>query len=204
MLKSRKDVKKMKNYLIVYSNPCDNSFSYRIKERAKEFLKSEGHRVEVRDLYKMEFNPLLTDIEIRDFSRGVYSTDIQQEQAFIKWADVIIFVFPIWWGIPAMLKGYIDKVFSYGFAYKTTPQGMKGLLQGKKVYRFSPMRTLNETYDHSGYKASLINIIDKGIFEYAGMKVIDSKLFGGIPREDEKIAEEYLHQVEVALKKSFH
>lgn len=192
----------MKNYLIVYSNPDEKSFSYCIKEKIREYLCSKGQNVQIRDLYKMNFNPLLTDIEIEDFERGVYSYDILEEQAFIKWADVVIFVFPIWWGIPAMLKGYIDKVFSYGFAYETTPQGMKGLLVGKDVYRFSSMRTLNETYDKSGYKASLINIIDKGIFEYAGMRVVDSKLFGGLPRDDEHIAREYLNQVEKSLEKS--
>lgn len=193
----------MKNYLIIYSNPDDKSFSFDIKNRIKEFLKDQGHRVQVRDLYKLNFNPLLTDCEIRDFERGVYSTDILEEQAFIKWADVIIFVFPIWWGIPAMLKGYIDKVFSYGFAYEATPQGMRGKLTDKKVYRFSSMRTLNETYDRNGYKAALINMIDKGIFEYAGMEVIESKLFGGLPREDKKIGDKYLYQVEDSLKKSF-
>lgn len=193
----------MKNYLIVYSNPDERSFSFDLKEKAQEFLESKGHSVQVRDLYKMNFNPILTDTEINNFEKGIYSTDILEEQAYLKWADVLIFIFPIWWGIPAMLKGYIDKVFSHNFAYQTTPVGMKGKLQGKHVYRFSSMRSLNETYDKDGFKASLINIIDKGIFEYAGMNVIESKLFGGLPRNDERTAREYLNQVEDSLEKSF-
>lgn len=191
-------------YLIVYSNPDEKSFSYDIKETAKNFLKSKGHQVEVRDLYKIGFDPVLREKEIDEFEKGIFSRDVQEEQAYIRWADAVIFIFPIWWGIPAMMKGYIDKIFSYGFAYTATPQGLKGQLNGKSVFRFSPMRTLNETYDQNGMKAALITTIDKGIFEFAGMKVIDSKLFGGIPRADGFIAEDYLRQVEKSLSKNVY
>ncbi|MEJ1715164.1 NAD(P)H-dependent oxidoreductase, partial [Escherichia coli] len=78
-------------------------------------LQKKGHEVEVRDLYEMQFQPTLGRSEMI----GGIGEDVVVEQEYLKWADVITFIYPIWWtGLPAIMKGYIDRVFSYGFAYK--------------------------------------------------------------------------------------
>ncbi|KNF07191.1 putative NADPH-quinone reductase [Gottschalkia purinilytica] len=190
----------MKN-LIVYANPDPNSFSHSIKELVKEYSKEKGHEVEVRDLYAINFNPVLSLKELKDSEEGILPDEIRKEQDYINWADVITFIFPIWWGIPSILKGYIDRVFAYDFAYTYTESGSKGLLEGKKVFLFNPMGSLNETYENNGMDKALETTINKGIFEFSAMEVVDRKLFGGLPRANEEKAIEYLNQVKESLSK---
>lgn len=106
--------------------------------------------------------------------------DIAVEQEQIKWADVIIFVYPVWWtGLPAMLKGYVDRVFSYGFAYQYVEGNPVGLLEVKKALLFSTTGAANEIYEQIGMHNSMKQTTDQGIFGFTGIKVIDHVFFGG-------------------------
>lgn len=117
------------NHLIVYAHPRKESFNHAIMETAVQGLQEKGHEVVVRDLYAMEFEPVISNSEIL----GGIGEDIEQEQEYLKWADVIIFIYPIWWtGLPAIVKGYIERVFTYGFAYRYVNGEQMGLLKGKK------------------------------------------------------------------------
>jgi len=117
------------NYLIVYAHPNPKSFNHAIKERVEAKLKKEKKKYSVRDLYAMKWNPVLGGADFEVMQGGKTPEDIKAEQNYIKEADVVIFIHPIWWfGMPAVLKGYVDRVFSYGFAYEVGKEGVKGIL----------------------------------------------------------------------------
>lgn len=107
------------NHLIVYAHPHEDSFNHAILNTAADALRANGHEVTIRDLYKLNFNPVLTSADTSAMRAGNTPDDIKTEQAHLAKADVISFIYPFWWtGLPAILKGYVDRTFSYGFAYQ--------------------------------------------------------------------------------------
>lgn len=188
--------------LIIYVNPDEKSFSHEIKESVENFLQEKGHEVEVRDLYKEEFNPILSLEELKVEGKEVLE-DVKKEQDFLDWADTIIFIYPIWWEIPAMMKGYFDRVFSYGYAYVLEDNQTKGLLPKKNVLKYNPMGTPRAIYEENGLREAYEKAIDKGIIESSGLKVVESILFGGNPREHDELRKQYLKELEESLNKAF-
>ena len=183
-------------HLIVYVNPETESFSHRILETVKEYSLQNDHEVEVRDLYAINFNPVLSREEIEELNKDAsVAKDVKVEQDYLDWADVVTFIYPIWWQIPAMMKGYFDRVLSYEYAYLYTEDGPKGLLKGKKVFRFNSMGSHREVYEKNGLRAAYESVIDEGILQSTGMEVVKSKLFGPSPRNDKKLGDRYLEEV---------
>lgn len=105
------------NHLIIYAHPSSASFSNAILEKIKECSRKKECKTEVRDLYSIGFDPILRAADFEGLCEGNIPEDIKREQDYIGWADLITFIYPIWWtGMPAILKGYIDRVFSYELA----------------------------------------------------------------------------------------
>src|SRR5690606_40356054 len=97
----------------------------------------QNHQVRVRDLYDLGFDPVLSPAELKQYEdeEKAISVDVKAEQEAILWADHIIFVYPTWWwSMPAILKGYFDRVFVPGFAFSVSEKGIEGLLKGKKAW----------------------------------------------------------------------
>ena len=118
--------------LIVFAHNEPRSFNAAMKDEAVRVLQDEGHEVVVSDLYAMNFNPvasaadfgsradpdyLVYALEQRNaFKAGTLAPDIAAEVDKVKWADLIVFNFPIYWyGMPAIMKGWIDRVLVSGF-----------------------------------------------------------------------------------------
>ena len=114
------------NVLIVYCHPSKNSFTHTVKESYVQGLKDAGHQVVISDLYAGGFNPVMSEAEyIRE---GFYkleepvAEDVTEEQEKINNADVIAFIYPDFWtASPAMLEGWFQRVWTYGFAYGNQP-----------------------------------------------------------------------------------
>ena len=121
------------NTLLVYAHPNAQSFNVALVKVIQEEIVKKGAQIKVKDLYAMNWNPVLSQKDFEGYHSGNLPEDINQEQADVAWSDLVIMVSPIWWySVPAILKGYIDRVFSLGFAYKYTSTGPLGLLKGKK------------------------------------------------------------------------
>ena len=192
----------MKN-LIIYVNPDEKSFSHEIKEYVEGFSSKNGHEVEVRDLYKLKFNPVLSLEELNLLEEGKVFEDVKEEQEYLEWADIITFIYPIWWEIPAMMKGYFDRVFSYEYAYVLKDGEPKGLLPPKRVVKYNPMGTPREIYEKNGLREAYEKAIDKGIIESTGLRIVDSILFGSSPRDSEDLRKKYFKELEESLNKAF-
>jgi NAD(P)H dehydrogenase (quinone) len=169
------------NYLIIYSHFNTSSFNHALLEILTDTL-GQSHTVRVRDLYALHFNPVLTEADTADLEKGTPPEDIRTEQELIRWADKLIFVYPIWWsGMPAMLKGYIDRVFAFGFTYTVDENGPRGLLAGKKVHIVNTTGADEETNKEYGVFQSMYNLTDIGIFSFCGMEVTGHNYFTAVP-----------------------
>lgn len=189
----------MKN-LIIYAHPNSGSLNHFFKQTILETLQESGEEIEVRDLYEINFNPVLSLNDMNGQRMGMVAPEIQTEQDFITWADRIIFVYPIWWtGMPAIMKGYIDRVFSYGFAYRYDNGVQKGLLTGKKTIIVNSHGKSNAEYEASGMDKALALTSDTGIFTYCGLDIQAHYYFDKADRASDENIEEWKNQIQIAF-----
>ena len=191
------------NYLIIYTHPNPGSFNHAIMETVTEELRHHGRGVKIRDLYQMEFNSVLKSEDFANMQRGSVAQDLKEEQELIRSAEVMIFIYPLWWaGMPAMLKGYIDRVFTEGFAYRISDKGISGLLAGKKIFLFTTMGASMGDYEESGFLKSMGQITDTGIFTFCGCEVIGHKYFPSVPYVTDSDRKKMLEEVRELVKQS--
>lgn len=154
--------------LLVYAHPNSQSFNAALVKVIQEEIVNKGGQIKVKDLYAMNWNPVLSQKDFEGYHTGNLPEDIKQEQADVAWADLVIMVAPVWWySIPAILKGYIDRVFSLGFAYKYTATGPLGLLKGKKGLFITTCGANQQAAEYGG----MISTLDKaliGVYSFSG------------------------------------
>ena len=166
----------------MYAHPNPKSFNRAIVQAIVEEYRKAGKDVLLRDLYALNFNPVLSADDLAAVREGSMPADVKTEQGLIRAADILIVVYPLWWsGMPAMLKGYIDRNFSYGFAYEITETGGVGLLTGKKVFLVTTMGASRKDYEQFGMFKSFDQVVDSGIFRFSGMEVIDHVYYASVP-----------------------
>lgn len=167
-------------HLIILAHPDPASLSVAYKDEVVKLTQKAGSEAIVRDLYNIGFHPVLSGEDFAAFKEGKVPADIKLEQDYIRCADLITFIYPIWWaGMPAMMKGYIDRVFSRGFAYDIVGLGeIKKLLTGKRVVVLNNFGMTYDEYEQSGMLDALKRTSDTGIFEFCGMEVEAHHFFG--------------------------
>lgn len=169
-------------YLILYAHPNAGSFNHAILETVREELAKAGKEVSVRDLYAQNFNPVLSANDLAGLMQGQLQPEVKAEQEFISSADLLVVIYPLWWaGMPAILKGYIDRVFTEGFAYRIVGPDLEGLLQGRKVLLITTTGAPQEMYEASGMFRSMAQTTGEGIFQFTGMELIEHKYLCAIP-----------------------
>jgi len=162
------------NHLIIIAHPRKESLNYLIKDKLVDKYEQKGNQVKVRDLYSMHFRPILGYDELKYNKEGKVCPDIAIEQNYIEWADQLTFIYPLWWNaFPAILKGYIDRVFTNGFAFRISQNGPEGLLKCKKVRLITSAGMDEETLKRNNIFESLKVTQDIGVFEFCGMEVLD-------------------------------
>ncbi|EZH66954.1 hypothetical protein DH09_03155 [Bacillaceae bacterium JMAK1] len=107
-------------HYIIYMHPTKDSFNGQVLHTFEQALKQTGNeKVYVRHLYESFTDVVLSNAEYEDSLKGLYAEDVQHEQQMLQEAKTVTFIFPIWWGgFPAIGKGYLDRVLSYGFAFE--------------------------------------------------------------------------------------
>jgi len=122
--------------LIIYGHPGSGNFSSHFLNKCKDGLKQKNIDFEVLDLYKMDYDPVLKPDELYTTGNRNISDKNREIQEKIKLADGLIFIYPVWWGsMPAILKGFIDRVFTPGFAFKYNKE---------RLLKFIPDKLLND------------------------------------------------------------
>jgi NAD(P)H dehydrogenase (quinone) len=181
--------------LVVYAHPHPESFNHAILEKFVEGLQSKNHEVEVLDLYALGFNPLLTAADLASLQGGEVPADIKAQQAKVARAEGLAFIFPIWWSsMPALLKGWIDRVFSLGFAYAFTEEGPVGLLKQQKALLITTSGGDQAFFDHSGIQKAIQMTVDLGIFGFTGIQKVQHEFFYNVVQSDPAVREKYLQK----------
>ena len=179
--------------LIVFAHPEPQSFSAALKNEAVSTLTRLGYQVEVSDLYAMGWNPALGPAEFdadransayldlsreqeHAFAHESHSADVKREQEKVAAADLVLFHFPVWWfSMPAMLKGWVDRVFSRGFAYSAGRKYESGHFKGKRAMLCLTTGTASTLYEANGIDGDLLHVlwpIHNGILGYTGFTVL--------------------------------
>ena len=126
-----------KKALFVVGDPRKYSVNYDLVNTAMKYFEEKGVEVELRDLYDMKFNPVLS-LENFYYAKdgfGEPTPEIKKEQEYVTQADYIIFCYPNWHDTPtSIVKGYMETVFAKQFAYQDTDKGLEGMLKGKSIY----------------------------------------------------------------------
>ncbi|XID94968.1 NAD(P)H-dependent oxidoreductase [Paenibacillaceae bacterium WGS1546] len=184
------------NHLIIYAHDYEGSYNSAVRGAILHELREHNQTVAVRDLYQLSFNPILTTQELYGFYEQQYPDDVSIEQEHIRQADILYFVFPTWWySVPAILKGYFDRVFATGFAFRYSKAGPIGLLTGKKAFVFQtaadPVEALQARHLDSAMQAA----IGVGILHYCGLDVMEHKIMPSIHHASDDNRREYLSEI---------
>lgn len=173
----------MSKVVIVYCHPYDGSFNHAELEAIKSNMENHQLDYSVIDLYKDKFNPAYDADELRLFSRGqTLDPLVSRYQDMISHCEGLVFISPIWWSdIPAMLKGFIDKVMKTNFAYKVTNLGLRGMLINIKWAQvFTTSTTPNIAYQLKILNNAAKSTFAKGTLHQIGIKSVGYHNFGGI------------------------
>ncbi|MDF7626795.1 NAD(P)H-dependent oxidoreductase [Lactobacillaceae bacterium L1_55_11] len=183
------------NILVIYAYPNHTGLNYAILNRIRKNLNSR-HKVKILDLYEDDFNPILV------FNQAHRRRDLDQDPAMgpyrkmVQEADFLIFVYPIWWGgMPAILKGFIDRVFVKGFAYHYPNGGLRpeGLLPGKSAW-------IVNTCDTPGFYIKLFQedygrILKRQVLKMCGIHVQKHSRLNFVRRSSLAKREKFLDKV---------
>lgn len=192
-------------HLIIAAHPSAKSFNHSVVETYTAALTERGHRVSCRDLYAMRFNPILSARDMAAIARGKPPSDIRTELNAIRAADAITLVSPLWWrGFPAMLKGYVDRVFSADFAYASDGKVDQPNLSGKKAaIIMTSERSVEELKSSSTLRALKI-IYHEGVLGFCRIKLVGHLYLGGIsPTMSRIVGERHLETVRRFVRRAF-
>jgi NAD(P)H dehydrogenase (quinone) len=184
----------MKNILIINAHPDKESFCFALAESYKMGADKASSNVKLVHLIDLKFNPILT-FGYRKISE--LEPDLVQIQSDILWANHLVFVYPNWWAtFPALLKGFIDRVFVPGFAFKyreNSPFWDK-LLKGKTARLIVTMDTPKWYYwfinISPGHNAMRI-----GVLGFCGVKPVKITVFSGVRSSNDDQRKKWLEQV---------
>ena len=192
-------------HLVVAAHPSVRSFNHAVVEAYTSELIERGHRVECRDLYAADFNPILSARDLAAVARGKLAKDIKVEQAAIRRADVLTFISPLWWsGFPAMLKGYLDRVFCAGFAYVIKGEDYLPGLSGKKGAIITTSGATAKELKSGGTLRALRTIYDEGLMEFSGIEMVRHRYLNGIdPAMSRADGEQRLETVRRFVRQAF-
>ena len=156
-------------FIVILAHPRLESYNHAIAGVVCETLRERGHEVVFHDLYAEGFDPLLSGGEIFA-SEDELPHVVRQFIGEIHTADGLIFVHPNWWsGPPAILRGWIERVFRQGFAYHFTPEGPVPHLTDKEVFVFTTSNTPREI-EVNVYKSPIEHFWKVVVFGLCGCK----------------------------------
>lgn len=147
-------------HAVILAHPDENSFNAAIARTWCEAARACGHEAELRDLYRLGFNPVLKATEQPRPDLYAMSSDVAAELAAIASADIFILVYPVWFGAPpAMLKGYVDRVLGSGFSYGSIRErAHHRFMGGKQLVSISTSGNSLQWLDEQGAWMSLRSV----------------------------------------------
>ena len=168
-------------HAVIVAHPRADSFVGSLASAYREAGLAAKHDVIYRDLYAMKFDPCLEESEIPWAKNYAPRDDVIAEQELLRDVDVFAFFYPIWLNAPpAILKGYLERVFGMGFAYRRKGSGNAPLLTGKKLISFTSSGAPTEWVIQSGAWQAMRILFDGHFAAVCGLNVVDHVHFGGV------------------------
>ena len=180
------------NVLIVYSHAEPQSFNGALFRTAQETLRAAGHSVQTSDLYAMKFDPVsdrrnFTTVKNPDFFKqqieemhanesGGFAPDVEAELRKLEVCDLMIWQFPLWWfGVPGILKGWVDRVFAMGRTYGGERFYENGVFKGKRALLSLTTGGPGTAYEKGGWNGdihAILRPIQRGMLRFVGFEVL--------------------------------
>ncbi|MGZ0041126.1 NAD(P)H oxidoreductase [Paenibacillus ottowii] len=152
--------------LSVVSHPRKDSLTFKVAGRFVQGLADAGHDYEILDLHGIGFDPVLKGVDEPDWSvaEQTFSPEVEMEIKRMKEYDALAFIFPLWWWhLPAMLKGYIDRVLNNGFAYGSNK------LHHQHILWLGLAGVSQEQLKKRNYDEMITHLLNVGIADYCGV-----------------------------------
>ncbi len=170
----------MKHVLII-AHPNPGSFTAAVAHAYADAAARLGHETVERDLYRLNFDPRMDAGEIPGPKGFAPRADVILEREHLRDADVFAFFYPLWLNAPpAMLKGYMERVFGYGFAYGRGTGGNRPLLAPRKMISFSSSGAPREWMVETGAWDAMRKLFDAHFAGVCGLHFLDHIHFGPI------------------------
>lgn len=192
-------------HAVVVAHPNPQSLTCAIGRTYAEALRELGHETIERDLYGIGFDPCLKASEVPGPTGARFGDDIVAERKALADCEVFAFVYPLWFNAPpAILKGYVDRVFSMGFGYEPTPHGADPLLIGRKLISFTTSGAPEAWVRDTGAMNALRALFDAHLAAVCGLTIADHVHTGGIvPGISPEAVEQVLEHVRDAARQHF-
>lgn len=207
------------NVLILYAHPEPTSFTGALKDVAVRTLEAAGHVVEVSDLYAERFDPVAGRHDFRtvaDPARfhyqseqslahriGGFAPDIAREQQRFLKADLLIMQYPLWWGgMPAILKGWFDRVLAMGFAYADGQRYDTGFFRGRRGLICITTGGTRQRFSTTGVYGDIQQVlwpVQRLMVEYLGLEALEPFVAYAAPRVEQAERAAYLRVWETRL-----
>lgn len=206
--------------LIVMAHPEPKSFNGAMLQKTVETFKKLGHEVKVSDLYQMNFNPVSGKKNFKQIQNTAFfkqqseetyasehsgfADDVLAEQEKVEWCDLMIWQFPLWWfALPAILKGWVDKVFAMGKFYGGGKIYETGVCKGKKAMLSLTTGGPEASYVKNAFNGdidAILRPIHRGIFQFLGFSVLKPEINYSVAHLSETeripILDNWVHRLE--------
>jgi NAD(P)H dehydrogenase (quinone) len=204
--------------LVVYAHPEPTSFAGGLKDAAVKALTAAGHQVEVSDLYAEGFNPVAGRHDFKGVSdpscfhyqseqlhasqSNGFAADLAREQDRLMRADLIVFIFPLWWGgLPAIVKGWFDRVCAYGVAYADGKRYDGGYFVGRRALLALTTGGTAARFSEGSYgeMSQVLHSVQRCTLEYLGLEALKPFVAYAAPRVDASVRAQYLREFEARV-----
>lgn len=165
-------------HAVIFSHPNPDSFTASMAATYAGAARHAGQEVVIRDLYGMDFDPRLAREEVPGDHAPTFRPDVVAERELLKDVDVFALFYPLWFNAPpAMMKGYVDRVFGMGFGYGP---GKVQLLTGRKLISFTSSGAPLSWVQDTGAWEALRRLFDHHVAAVCGLEPLDHVHFGEI------------------------
>lgn len=200
------------NILIVFAHPEPKSFNGALFDTAVATLRAAGHEVVTSDLYSMGFDPVssranFTTVKDAEYLKpqieesyasevGGFAPEIEAELRKVEACDLLILQFPLWWfGLPAILKGWVDRVMAMGRAYGYGHIYETGKFRGKRAMLSLTTGGPADAYMKGGFNGdihAILRPIQRGVLRFLGFEVLAPQIHYGPVRVDDATRQDWL------------
>ncbi len=174
--------------LLVLAHPDPSSFNHAVAKALSEGLKDAGHEVDLLDLHAEGFRPEMTAGDLRVAEGGTPDPAVRAHQERVRAASGLAFVFPVYWfGPPALMKGFIDRVLFQDFAFRFLPGGrVEGLLRHGKALVLCTAGASSLLYRTFGFHRPMKRVLVDWTLKMCGVKTVKLEIFHGLTEASEE------------------